>query len=264
MRALVVFAVVAAAALATGTASFAQVKKVPYTEVKVDLPEALTPDPARENMRKAFVDAVTKKDSNALFALVGPTFVWLSQNTPSEQFDMGRDALHNFKVAFGFREYGKDSDGNVPDGPFWDSLEGFANDGSLYQDLGTLICGPVSATFQDDEALEKAQEKIGADESIVWYFTKAETTATAGPGTGAPVGKVGTVALPILRSHPPAKEGQPEPTPTHLEVLLPSGKSGWIPASAARPFANESLCYAPTAKGEWKIVAFDQGAEQTE
>ncbi len=255
MRAIVVFAIAAAATLTTGTASFAEVKKVPYTEVKVDVPEALAPDAALQNMRKAFVEAVAKKDSNALFALVGPTFVWLSQNTPSEQFDMGRDALHNFKVAFGFREYGKDSDGNVADGPFWDSLEGFAKDGSLYQDVGTLVCGPVSASFQDDEALDKAQQKIGTDDSVEWYFTKAETTATAGPGTGQAVGKVGTVALPVLRTHPPDAQ-----TPTYLEVLLPSGKSGWIAASAARPFTTESLCYAQTSKGEWKIVAFDQGA----
>jgi hypothetical protein len=264
MRALVVSALAAVAALATGTASFAEVKKVPYTQVKVEVPDAVPPDAARETMRKAFVDAVAKKDSNALFALVGPTFVWLSQNTPNEQFDMGRDALHNFKVAFGFREYGKDSDGNVADGPFWDALASYANDDTYYQDIGTLICGPISASFQDEEALEKAKQKIGADDSVEWYFTTAETTATAGPGTGAPVGKVAKVALPILRSHPPAKEGQPEPTATHFEVLLPSGKSGWIAASAPRPFANETLCYAPTSKGEWKIVAFDQGAAESE
>jgi hypothetical protein len=94
---------------------------------------------------------------------------------------------------------------------------------------------------------------------VEWYFTKAETTATAGPGTGAAVGKVGTVALPILRTHPPDAQ-----KPTHLEVLLPSGKSGWIPASAARSFVTESLCYAQTSKGDWKIAAFDQGATQSE
>lgn len=261
MRALVISAATAAAVFATGTASIAQVKKVPYAEVKVDVADAVASDPAIETMRKAFADAVAKKDSDALFALVGPTFVWLSQNTPNEQFDMGRDALHNFKVAFGFREYGQDNDGNVPDGPFWDSLALFANDGSYYQDLGNLICGPISATMQDDEALEKAQQKIGADESVEWYFTTAETTATLGPGTGANVGKVGTVALPVLRTHPPAAQGQATaPAPTHLEVLLPTGKAGWIAASAARTFATESLCYAQTAKGDWKIAAFDQAS----
>ena len=262
MRMFTVFAAAVAAVLATGTASIAQVKKVPYTQVKVDVADPVPVDAALQAMRRAFADAVAKKDSNALFGLVGPTFVWLSHNTPSEQFDMGRDALHNFKVLFGFREHGQDADGNVTDGPYWESLATFANDASYYQDIGNLICGPISATLQDAEALDKARTKIGADDTIDWYFTAAETTATLGPGTGAAVGKVGAVALPILRSHPPAGEGQPEAKPTHYEVLLPSGRSGWIAASAARPFMAESLCYAQTAKGEWKIAAYDQTADE--
>ena len=263
MRALLTSLVLAG--LAATTPAFAQVKKVPYVEVKVEVPDLVAIDPAIETLRKAFMDAVAKKDADALFALLGPTFVWLSQNTPNDAFDMGRDALHNFKVAFGFREYGKDVDGNVPDGPYWEALSQFANDNTYYQDVGNLICGPVSATFQNDEALEKAQKKIGADDSVEWYFTMAETTATQRPGAGQVVGKVGKVALPILSTHPAAKEGEtPAPTPTHLEVLLPNGKSGWIAASAARPFASASLCYAQTVKGEWKIAAYDQASDTSE
>jgi hypothetical protein len=254
MRALLISAV-ALSALAVSNPSLAQVKKVPYQEVKVDVPEPIQADAALESMRKAFVDAVAKKDAEALSALVGPTFVWLSQNSPSEEFDMGRDAVHNFKVAFGFRDYGQDNDGPVPDGPYWDKLAAFAADGKYYQDVGNLICGPTTGSVQDDEALQKAKKKIGDDDSLDWYFTLAETVATAAPGSGAPVGKVGTVALPILSSHP---KGAEDTAITHLEVLLPSGKSGWIPSSAARSFVNDSLCYARTAKGEWKIAAFDQ------
>jgi hypothetical protein len=44
-------------------------------------------------------------------------------------------------------------------------------------------------------------------------------------------------------------------------VLMPNGKSGWIPISAARALTTERLCYARTAKGEWKIVAYDQPEE---
>ena len=77
------------------------------------------------------------------------------------------------------------------------------------------------------------------------------------PGdTGAPVAKVGTVALPVLSFYPPAKEGQPQPT--DVEVLLPSAKSGWIPATAVRPLFTERLCYAKTPSGDWKIAAIDQ------
>jgi hypothetical protein len=254
MRALLISAV-ALSALAVSNPSLAQVKKVPYQEVKVDIPEPIQADAALESMRKAFLDAVAKKDVEALSALVGPTFVWLSQNSPSGEFDMGRDAAHNFKVAFGFRAYGQDNDGPVPDGPYWDQLAAFAADGKYYQDIGNLVCGPTTGSVQDDEALQKAKKKIGDDDSLDWYFTLAETVATAAPGSGATVGKVGTVALPILSSHP---KGAEDTAITHLEVLLPSGKSGWIPSSAARSFVNDSLCYARTAKGEWKIAAFDQ------
>ncbi|HET7679443.1 MAG TPA: hypothetical protein VFK79_04835 [Xanthobacteraceae bacterium] len=254
MRALLIFAVILSA-LAVSNQSFAQVKKVSYQEVKVAVPEAVQVDAALENMRKAFVDAVAKKDAEALAALVGPTFVWLSQNSPSDQFDMGRDAVHNFKVAFGFRDYGQDNDGPVPEGPYWDKLAAFAADGKYSQDVGNLICGPIMGSVQDDESLEKAKTKIGDKDALDWYFTLAETVATAAPGSGATVGKVGTVALPILSSHP---KGAQNTAITHLEVLLPSGKSGWIPSEAARSFVNDSLCYARTAKGEWKIAAFDQ------
>jgi hypothetical protein len=42
-------------------------------------------------------------------------------------------------------------------------------------------------------------------------------------------------------------------------VLLPSGKSGWIPISAAIPLTTDRLCYALTADNDWKFAAFDQG-----
>jgi hypothetical protein len=45
---------------------------------------------------------------------------------------------------------------------------------------------------------------------------------------------------------------------THVEVLMPNGKSGWVPASAVRPWDSERLCYAKTPKGDWKISAYDQ------
>jgi hypothetical protein len=110
----------------------------------------------------------------------------------------------------------------------------------------------------DEKVFESAKQRIGADASVEWYFTVADTNATTTPaGTGAPVGRVGQVALPVLRSYPPASEGSARPV-THLQVLLPSGKSGWIPLSAARPLVTDRLCYAATPDGTWKIAAFDQ------
>ena len=105
----------------------------------------------------------------------------------------------------------------------------------------------------------QARQKIGADDSTEWYFALGDTNVTASPGAGAAVGHVGQVALPLLDEYPQAREGSSEtPAMTHLKVLLPSGKSGWIPVSAAMLLAPDRLCYAMTANGDWKIVAFDQ------
>src|SRR5207237_5522704 len=122
MRNLFISASAMAFVVAINTAPFAAVKDISYPAVKVELAEAHAPDAAFEKLRKSFADAVAKKDPQALFSLVGPTFVWMTQGELSDQFDFGRDALHNFKVVFGFREYGKNADGPVPDGSFWDSL----------------------------------------------------------------------------------------------------------------------------------------------
>jgi hypothetical protein len=79
------------------------------------------------------------------------------------------------------------------------------------------------------------------------------------PGdTGTPVAKVGTIAMPLLSFYPPEKEGTPSPPPTHFEVLLPSGRTGWVPVSAVRPLKSDHLCYARTPAGEWKIASIDQ------
>jgi hypothetical protein len=263
MRSLVISATSAALIVATNTASLAAVKEVPYTAVKVELAEAYTPNAAFEKMRNAFADAVAKKDAQALFSLVGPTFVWMSgaQGGLGDQFDSGRDALHNFKVVFGFREFGKDTDGGVADGPFWDTLAAFAAVKVYYAAAGSLVCGPPAATIVDEDVFERAKQTIGADDSVGWYFTVADTPATATPaGTGAPVGRVKQVALPVMDVYPPA-QGQSVPPVTHLQVLLPLGKSGWIPVSAVVPLVTDRLCYALTSNGEWKISGFDQAEE---
>jgi hypothetical protein len=253
---------IAAIACAFAIPASAAIKKVPYPEVKIELAEAFQPDAAFETMRKKFSDAVAKKDAQALFELVSPTFVWTLQGGATADFDMGRDALHNFKVTFGFRPQGADADGPVDNGPFWDLLSGFANDGTYYQDTqaGNLVCSPVTANAVDDNVLEQARKKLEVGEEVAdWYFTLAPTPVAKAPNdSGPPVARVGLVALPALSLYPPVQEGKPAMPATHVEVLLPSGKTGWVPASAVRLFDSERLCYAKTAKGEWKIAAFDQ------
>jgi hypothetical protein len=253
-----------AVAIAAGLASpaRAEVKKVAYPEVKVTLDTAYKPDAAFDKMRAAFADAVGKKDLDALSKLIAPMFLWTVGGQPADQMDLGRDALHNFKVVFGFRALGKDTDGGVSDGPYWDALAVFTGDPTYYaaNDAGNLVCGPLAADVADDDVFQQARKKVEAgDDAADWFFTLANTDVAKAPGdTGAPLAKIGTIALPMLGVFPAPQQGQPAPQPTHIEVLLPSGKSGWIPAASVRPLFADHLCYAKTADGQWKIGAVDQ------
>ncbi len=251
---------VLAACLAAGPAPAA--KKVPYPEVKVDLPERYSGDAAFDAMRKKLATAAAKKDSAAVFALVGPTFVWTYRGGPTEQFDMGRSALDNFKVVFGFRAPGAGQDGGVDDGPFWDALREFADDPSAYQspDAGNLVCAPSIASASDAEADEQARGKVETeDDPAEWYFTLGPTDVMKSPGDkGAPLAKVDAVAMPVLNAYPPAEDGSPPKPTTHIEVLLPSGKTGWVAKDAVRPMSSSRLCYSKTPSGDWKISGYDQ------
>ena len=64
--------------------------------------------------------------------------------------------------------------------------------------------------------------------------------------------------MPVLSTFPKADAGAAAKPATHVEVLIPSGKSGWLPVSAVRPLTSERLCYAKTQAGDWKIAAYDQ------
>ncbi len=257
--------IAAALVVALAAPGAAAVKKIAYPEVKVTLDKPYKPDAAFEKMRTAFRDAVKRKDLQALTALVAPTFIWTVGDTPADELDLGRDAIHNFKVAFGFRGLGKDTDGGVDSGPYWDVLATFADDATYYAatDSGNLVCGPIAAEVADDRVFEQARKKIEtANEAVEWYFTLADTAVAKAPGdTGAPVAKVGIVALPLLSFYPPEKEGAPPPAPTHFEVLLPSGRTGWVPVTAVRPLSADHLCYARTPGGDWKIAAIDQASQ---
>src|SRR5215204_1316860 len=88
----------AAAWLVAAVPALAAVKKVPYPEVTVEIAAAQLPEASFGPFWKAFADAVKSRNAAALFALVGPGFVWTSKGALTAEFDPGRDALHNFKV----------------------------------------------------------------------------------------------------------------------------------------------------------------------
>jgi hypothetical protein len=84
-----------------------------------------------------------------------------SISQPADELDLGRDGIHNFKVVFGFRALGKDKDGGVDNGPYWDALAAFAGDSTYYAatDTGNLICGPIAADVADDNIFGQASKR---------------------------------------------------------------------------------------------------------
>ena len=121
-------------------------------------------------------------------------------------------------------------------------------------------CLPAQVRRSAATCVQPQRDKLSRAGTVEWYLTlAAETPVAMAPGdTGTPVAKVGTIAMPLIGFYPPEREGAPPPPPTHYEVLLPSGRTGWVPVTAVRPLKTDHLCYAHTRVGEWKIAAFDQ------
>jgi hypothetical protein len=255
---LMVTSVAAVLALASASAAQAppQVKNVPYPEVKVNVGDAYQQDAAFKRMRDAFVRATTRRDAGELMRLVGPTFLWTRNLMPTDSFDMGRDAVHNFKVAFGFRVVDSSVDGGVQGGAQWSALAAFAAESIFFEVAGVrnMVCGPMAAEILDDEVFERARQTIeSSDGGADWHFIIGDVAVARAPGdVGAPIARLSGVAVPVLGTHPRGS------APTHVQVLLSSGRPGWVPVSATRPLVSDRLCFGKTADGEWRIVAYDQ------
>src|SRR5690606_5596560 len=162
---------------------------------------------------------------------------WKAGDATVDDFDPKRNAEHNFRVAFGFRPVGRDADGATDIGPQWELLQFFANDEVLTQEKGSpLVCGSTTAKIADlgalDEAFNRSDEENDLSE---WVYSLGELELTAEPGAGATAAKVENLALPIVGLHPLPQPGAArDPAPTHFELMLPSGKTGWVPVERVR------------------------------
>jgi hypothetical protein len=250
-----------AAAIAFAPAPAAAIKKTSYPEVRVEVPAEAKAEPALEAMRKQLANAILRRNAGLLYELVGPVFFWTADGEPSEQFDKTRDALHNFKVAFGFRQFGHDSDNQNPEDQLWETLEDITSDPSLVRMEGNagVLCGPLGAEPTDGNAMDRATERIeNEDEDSEWFYSLGEVTLTEKPGGGGTVETVSKLALPVAATYPPTQALGNNPLPTHYQLLLPSGKTGWVDVKAVQPLALDKLCYGKGADGVWKIVGYEQ------
>jgi hypothetical protein len=247
------------AAMLAAPSAFA-IKRVPYPEVAMRSLPRFAGNPALDAMRKKLAVAVAAKDLAAVVALVAPDFVWRLGDHPANEYDPSRDGVHNFKVAFGFRAAGANKDGPTEIGPQWHLLDYFANDTVLTQESGSpLVCTTATRKLVDIAKLDQASRRVDEpDDPAEWVYAGDELVLTARPRGGARVATVRNLALPIVGAHPPAKPGEPPGAPyTHVELLLPSGRSGWTAIDKLRPLLADRLCFARAGE-EWRIAVYDQ------
>jgi hypothetical protein len=252
-----------AATITFAPAPAAAIKKAPYPEVRVEVPAEAKAEPALEAMRKQLANAVSRRNTGLLYALVGPTFFWNTNGEPSEQFDKARDALDNFKIAFGFRQFGHNSDSENSRDQLWEVIEDIVSGAALSPMEGNpgVLCGPHGAEPTDGNAMDQAIERIeNEDEDTEWVYSLAEITLTEKPGGGGAVETVSKLAMPIVATYPPSQALGNNPLPTHFQLLLSSGKAGWIDVKQVQPLAVDRLCYGKGSDGAWKIVGYEQNS----
>jgi hypothetical protein len=262
MRPALLIPCLAALMAAVPTTAALAIKKVPYPEITVRALPAFKGDPALAALRKKLAEAVAGRDIPALTALVAANFTWTAGGALVDEFDAKRDAAHNFKVAFGFRPVGRDTDGPTDIGPQWELLEYFATDEALTQEPNSaLVCGSLLAKVTDAAALEAALGRVDEESDLSeWVYFLDEVTLSASPTGGAVVAKLKSAALPIVAVHPPPPQagGTAAPqAPTHFELLLPTGKTGWAPVKHLHPLFVDRLCFAKVGN-EWRIAVYEQ------
>lgn len=260
MRATVLAVGLGAALVLLAAPPAGAVKRVPYPQVSVIALPVFEGDPALDEMRKRFATAVAEKNLNAVVALLAPNFDWTAGGIQVDDFDQKRGAEHNFKVAFGFRAVGGNADGTTEIGPQWDLLAFFASDPVLTKEKdAAVVCGSTTAKVADLGILDAAFNRLDEDDDLSeWVYSTGELDLTSKPEGGENVAKTKSAALPIVGLHPALKEGDKQPpAPTHFELLLPSGQTGWTPVNRVRPLLVDRMCFSKSGK-DWKIAVYDQ------
>ena len=97
----------------------------------------------------------------------------------------------------------------------------------------------------------------GEDENVEWAYTLKEIALTEKAAAGRTVAKIANAALPIVGRYPAAKDGE-DVNLSFYELLLPSGKTGWIDVDGVEPLAADRLCYGKDKTGAWKITGYEQ------
>jgi hypothetical protein len=213
----------------------------PYKAVPITLP-AVVPDPAFEPFRKQLQEIAQKKDRAALARLVSKDFFWVPEDT--DVADKSKPGIDNLSKAIGL-------DG--PNAYGWDAIAGYAVERTAMKDpqRPNVICAPGEPGF-DDKAADELAKATKTDSSDWAYPTKDGIEVRSAANATAPViEKLGLYLVRILPDDSPANTVMA----SHVKVMTPAGKIGFVPIDVVLPLIGEQMCYIKEAGG-WRIAGY--------
>ncbi len=213
----------------------------PYKAVAISAPPPVA-DPSFEAFRKQLAAAAEKKDRKALGGLVvAQGFFWMGEK--GDKADKRKPGIDNLAKAIQL---------DSKDGPGWEALAGYASDptGTPFPNRKDTICAPADPNYNAKE-LEDLAKATGTQESDWGYPTQPGVEMRASAQPNAPV--VEKLGMHFIRVMPDAQGGG-----EMIQVVAPSGKTGFIAGDAINPLGNDQMCYTKDGGG-WKIVGYIGG-----
>ena len=213
----------------------------PYTAIAVTEPKPIT-DADFTAFRKELAAIADKKDRPGLAKLtVDKDFFWMKEK--GDGANKKKSGIDNLASAINLA---------AKDGSGWQSLGDFAAADTAvpFTEKKGVTCGPGGPQF-DGAALDKLAQSTKTEMGDWAYPAQAgvevhETAAASSPV----IDKLGMNLVRVVQS-----KGKPGDT---MQVVLPSGKVGFVSADALRPLSTDQLCYSKDS-GSWKIVGYIGG-----
>jgi len=221
----------------------------PYKALAFTMPPPVN-DPSFDAFRKQLADIAAKKDMAALGRIVvAQGFFWEGEN--GDKADKKKSGVANLAASLGGFT-GRDA-------PGWEALAAAAGDATLEpnEDHKGAMCGPAGPVI-DDKAFEALTKETGTDGGD-WAFPTAPNIEVRGAAqANAPViEKLGMVLVRVLPEAPPSGNA-PQQMPQFAKIVLPSGKTGFVPFESISPLGFDQICYVKDASG-WKIAGYSGG-----
>jgi len=223
----------------------------PYKAVTVTLPERLK-DTSLEAFRKSLAGIAGRKDRAALTKLIHKGFFWERQS--GNGADPKKSAITNFAAAIGL-------DSADDPGGGWEAIAIYAEDPTAFalSDRPGVVCSPADPSFNEDAfqaLLDSTKTDVGD-----WVYPAAsgvELRAAPRPDAAA-TEKVGLNFVRVIASDAPPDAANPAAA-DYLNVMLPSGKTGFVKIDGIASLSASQLCYIKD-DGAWKIAGVLGGAE---